>query len=88
MNNAYAYNLANLYFQQTRYKEAMKLLQTVSFDDLFYSTESKMLLLRIYYELNEKEPMLSLFESFRMYLRRNKQITDEKEKFILTLSNF
>ncbi len=88
MNNAYAYNLANLYFQQTRYKEAMKLLQTVSFDDLFYSTESKMLLLRIYYELNEKEPMLSLFESFRMYLRRNKQITDEKRKVYLNFIKF
>ena len=74
--NAYSYSMADLFFHQKKYAKAMQQLLQVSFDDVFYSTESKVLLMCIYYELDEIEPLLALADSFKIYLRRNKLLSD------------
>lgn len=74
--NAYHYNLAALYFNKQEYSKALKLLQKVDYTDVYYHLDSKSLLLKTYYELNEIEPLLSLIDAFRIFLRRNKLISE------------
>ena len=74
--NAHAFNLATLYYSQKKYDNALKLLQTVEFTDVYYSLGARSLLLKVYYEANEFEPLYSLFDSFKIYLKRNKLVSE------------
>ncbi|MGB1242602.1 MAG: hypothetical protein ACPG49_08775, partial [Chitinophagales bacterium] len=56
--NAYTYNLACLRFYQKDYDNAIRLLHTVEFTDLYYHIDTKILLMRCYYELEEVIPFL------------------------------
>jgi len=60
----------------------------VVFEDVFYSIEAKSLLLRIYYEINETDPLLALCDAFKIYLRRNKLIADNKRELYLNYIKF
>ena len=75
-NNAYIYNLASFYYSTEEYGKALKLIQKVEFTDIFYHLGSKSMLLKIFYELDETEPFYSLVDTFIMYLKRNKLISD------------
>jgi hypothetical protein len=74
-DNAYTYNLASLHLEQGNYKQALKLLQHVEFSDQFYHLGAKVMLLKSYYELQEHEALLHLCETFRMYLKRNTDLS-------------
>lgn len=81
-DNAYSYNLAYLYFHKGDYNRTIRLLNEVSFSDLFYTLNSKTLLVRSYYELNELDVLDSLIAAFSMYLKRNKEVPDSRiERF-------
>ncbi len=86
--NAYYYSLANLYYSTGRVKKALPELLQVGKEDVFYFTESRMLLLRIYYDLDEVEPLLSLTHSFRIYLQRNKVLSELHRKRYLNFTKF
>lgn len=75
-DNSFNYNLAALYFNKQEYSKALKLLQKVDYTDVYYHLDSKSLLLKTYYELGEIEPLLSLIDAFRIFLRRNKLISE------------
>jgi len=47
------------------------MLTKVKFEGLIYNLSSRVLLMRIYYELQENEPLFSLAESFRKFVKRN-----------------
>ena len=79
-NNAYTYNLASYYYSKEEYKSALKLLQEVEFTDVFYHLGSKSMLLKMYYELEETEALYSLIDTFKMYLNRNKLISDYQQE--------
>lgn len=83
--NAYAYNLASLYYSQERYDQAMQLLQSVEFTDVYYSLGARSLMLKVYYESDEIEPLYSLFDSFKIYLRRNKVVSEYQYKVHMNL---
>ena len=72
--NAVTYNLAQVYFYQKKHDKVIQLLQEVEYDDVAYNLGSKAMLLATYYETEEIEPLYSLFESFRAYLNRHKDI--------------
>ena len=74
-DSAYAYNLAYLHFSQGEYKEAMWRLHEVEFNDVFFHLDTKTMLLKIYFELKDIEPLLSLIDAFKVYLKRNKHIS-------------
>lgn len=78
--NAYNYNLSRYYYHSKQYDEALLLLNTIEYTDLVYYTDSKSLLLRIYYELGESEALRSLIDSFKQYLTRNKTLNKTKIK--------
>ena len=73
--DALHYNMANLHFIRKEYDQAGRHLNQVEFKDIYYLLDSKVLLLKIYYEECEIEPMLALAQSFKVFLRRNKVVT-------------
>ncbi|MEM7037133.1 MAG: hypothetical protein AAF570_09160, partial [Bacteroidota bacterium] len=74
--NSRRYSLASLHFARKAYGQALRTLQSVEFTDVFYHLDAKCLLLKTYYELQETEPLFSLVDTFRVYLRRNRKISD------------
>lgn len=87
-SNAYSFNLAYLFFNQEKYQKAQELLHQVELDDIFYTSESKELLLRIYYKMEEVDAFYSLAESFQVFIRRNKLISQQKKDMYSNLIKF
>lgn len=88
MENAYSYNLANFYFANEEFDKAQDLLMDVEYTDIRYSLNAKMLLLRLFYEKDEYDALQSLLESFRLFVKRNKQISEERYKGYYNLIKF
>lgn len=86
--NAYTYNLAKFYFYKREYSQVLRLLQQVEYDDVFYNLDSKVMLLKIYFELDEIDALDSLIDSFRIFLRRNKLISAHHRTNYLNLARF
>jgi hypothetical protein len=81
-DNAITYNLAKLYFAKanqenapTHYKKVLEFLQEVDYDDVFYALDSRWLLLKTYYALDETTVLEGTMLSFRIYLLRNTTIS-------------
>lgn len=74
--NAIAYNQARIEFYKKNYSIGLKTLLSVEFTDVFYSLDSRVLILKTYYELEDYEAALSLINSFKIYLKRDKKISD------------
>lgn len=79
-NNAYKYNLAKYHFYQKEYNDVLKLLQKVEYNDIFYNLDSKAMLLKTYFEIEEYDTMYSLIESFKIFLRRSRDISKNRIK--------
>ena len=75
--NAYTFNIARLYFFQKKYDDVLNLLQQVEYNDVFYLLDSKITLLKTFYELREFDSLSALLDSFKMLLRRKKIISEE-----------
>lgn len=83
--DALNYNLADLYFHQKDYGQAIQYLYQVQQSDIHYALGAKVMLMKIYYEKDEEEALLSLIASFSIYLSRNKHISNDLRK---TYQNF
>lgn len=83
--NAYNYSMAWVYFTRKAYDKALRILLRVEFNDVYYHLDAKSLLMKVYYEMNEFDPFLSLVDAFKIYLRRNRFISELQKK---TYSNF
>ena len=83
--DAYHYNIANLAFHKGNFSEALQNLLVVRFSDVFYSLDTKKMLLKIYYNQESTEAFYSLVASFRIFLTRNKLISDRNR---LSYKNF
>lgn len=88
MENAVTYNLAQLYFYQKKYDDVIEQLQNVEYEDLTYNLNSKSMLLATYYEIDAVEPLFSIMDSFRTYLNRHKDISDQRKKLYTNLIRF
>lgn len=78
--NAYNYNLGNLYYNKGLYEDALSALLLVQFTDVKYHLNTTFLLLRTYYALQDTEALLSLIETFRIYIIRNRKMTAEQKR--------
>ena len=74
--NTLHYNLAELYYYTQRPEIAQNHLIQVSYSDMNYYLGARVLLAKIYYEMQEEEPLLSLIASFTIFLKRNKQLSN------------
>ncbi len=88
--NAYTYSMAWVHFARKEYDKALKMLLRVEFNDVYYHLDSKSLLMKVYYEMDEYDGFFSLVDAFKIYLRRNKFISDLQREtyhnFILLLN--
>jgi hypothetical protein len=75
-DSTYVYNLANVHYHKKEFSKALKLMQAVEINDIYYQLGSKVLLLKTYFELDESEPFYSLVDAFTNYLKRNKLISE------------
>jgi len=82
--NAFNYNLANLYYFRQEYRNAKRLLQTVEFSDVYYALGARSLLLKIYYDTQDFDPLFSLLDSFAVYLKRNKEVSSYQQQIHLS----
>lgn len=68
----YSFCMAEVYFGQGEFSNAVKSLNLVDHKDAFVSLAARRLLAQCYYELGYEEPMRDLLNSFNMYLRESK----------------
>nr|HQU58217.1 hypothetical protein [Saprospiraceae bacterium] len=87
-SNAVTYNLAQVYFFQKKYDKVLEQLRNVEYEDVAYNLGSKAMLLATYYEIEELEPLYSLFDSFRAFLNRHKDIPVNRRKNYANLIKF
>ncbi len=73
--DAFHFNLADLYYHRKAYNEALQQLNVLEFSDVHYKLDARIILLKIYYETQEYEALDSLISSFRIFLLRHKEIT-------------
>ena len=82
-NSALTYNLANLYFNKKEFGKVIGQLQQMEYKDAFDSLSSRWLLLKTYYELRESDAFDALKDSFSIFIRRNKSLSERnKEKYL------
>ncbi len=86
--NAVTYNLASVYFYQKKYTKVLSLLSQVEYEDITYNLGAKSMLMKIYYETDEIDPLYFLMESFRVFLNRHKQLPEQRRNNYLTFIKF
>ncbi|MDP6908446.1 MAG: hypothetical protein QF371_03020, partial [Flavobacteriales bacterium] len=84
-SNALAYNLANLHFYEKNYRAAIKQLQKVGLDDVYYRLDARSILLKSYYELDDYDALFYHATAFRSALKRNRKISNHQRKLYLNL---
>jgi len=87
-DNAHRFNLASYYYATKQYEKVLEQLLTVEYNDKRYVQGIKALLLRTYYDLGEEESLLSLIESFRIYIKRNKEISNPRKEGFYNLLKY
>ncbi|HMQ49688.1 MAG TPA: hypothetical protein PKA00_19570 [Saprospiraceae bacterium] len=78
--NAYNYNLGNFYYNKKEYNEALSYLLLVQFTDVRYHLGTTFLLINTYFALKDTEALLSLIETFRIYIIRNRKMSGEQKR--------
>lgn len=86
--NARTFNLATLHFYQKKYRRVIELIRDVEYSDVVYTLSAKQMLVRTYYELNEIMALDSLIDSFKIFLRRNKELSKNQKREYLNFLNF
>ncbi|MGB1205433.1 MAG: hypothetical protein ACPG5B_07300 [Chitinophagales bacterium] len=74
--NAYTFNLAHFYFHTKNFQEVLSLLNEVVFTDSVYALDTKVLMAKSFYELNEVGLLWGFLDTFSAYLRKSKNISD------------
>lgn len=72
--NAYNFALGLWYFSKRMFDDALNALQLVQYTDVKYHISTTFLTIRTFYEKQDTEALLSLLETFRIYIIRNKKI--------------
>ncbi len=80
----YNYNLAKLFYFQQRYEDAFHHLSAVDESDVLQSFSAKVILLKMYYELEEYDNLEALLASFRALITRKNVLSYHQTNF----SNF
>jgi hypothetical protein len=70
--DAFHFNSADLHYHRQQYDQALDHLNQVEFSDIHYKLGARAMLLKIYYETGTEEAFLSLLQSFRLYLQRDR----------------
>ena len=86
--DAYNYSMAVYWFYMKDYSRVLHLLQEVEYLSVFYKIGSKKLLIETYFELSEWDSLDSAMNAFRVFIYRNKEISDLHKKNNSNFINF
>lgn len=78
--NAVTYNTAYLHFMTGNFRLAIRMLREVEFTDVVYQLDARVILLKCYYELNDMDAFFYHASAFRLFLLRNRYISDFQKK--------
>ena len=70
--NYYEYNLARYYFATQNFEKAMPMLNKLTYGDIFLQLGAKVMLLKMYYQLDEYDALDAFLRSFQQFLHRKK----------------
>lgn len=76
---------AKLFYARKNFGEAQRLLHNVEYEDVFLNLDAKVLLLKIYFELEETEVLDSFISTFQRFLNRKKELGYHRENYTNTL---
>ncbi len=85
--STFQHSLCTFYFKKKDYEKAMKLLQTVEFDDILHNLDARRMMLCMYYDLDEFDALDTHLEAFKTYIYRQKGLDYHREN-CLNLVNF
>ncbi|MFN0036401.1 MAG: hypothetical protein ACKVUS_15150 [Saprospiraceae bacterium] len=74
----FAFNLARYHCERGDYAQAMPLLLEMDFDDVPQNLTAKAMLAKMYWETNALDALESLLASFAAYLRRKRQVSEQR----------
>lgn len=86
--NAFTYNEAYYHFYIADYSQVLKKLQKLNFTDLYYQLDSRALILKTYYEQEDEEAFRYFSQSFSLFIRRNRFISEYQRTIYLNLIQF
>lgn len=80
-NNAFHFNYAEIYFAKNELDLAQSHLLKVEFNDqeLAYNLGTRLMLIKIFFEKDEEEALLSQIAAFTIFLKRNRDIKGVKK---------
>jgi hypothetical protein len=80
--NMIRYSKALLYFENQKYEEALAEITKVNYEFFVFKLDVRVLLLKLYFELNSFEQAYSLIDSFSHFLSNNKDLLSrDKHRF-------
>lgn len=79
-DDAFHFSLSDMYYSQGELDKAQEQLNAIEFSDVSYYIGAKILLMKIYFEKKEEEALFSLIFSFKLYLKRNKLLTQNAKR--------
>jgi hypothetical protein len=86
--DAYHFSSADIFYHRKDYDQAIDFLNRTEFTDIHYALGARVMLIKIYYETDVVEALLSLLFSFRMYLRRNRNLGNDTRIAYLNFVRF
>lgn len=86
--NMYRYNLAHFHYHQRDLDRAQRELVHVEFNDLLLNVSARSLLIKIYFETNQEELLLSYLEATRIFLLRNKLLDAQLKRQLKNFVDF
>lgn len=86
--NAYKFNMANLFYNSKNYDKTLELLINVEFPDVKYNLNTNFLILRTLYAMNNTEFCLHRIEAFRIYVMRSRKMTTDQKRGYTNLLRF
>lgn len=82
------YNLARLYFTKKEFDKAMPMLAQLDDTDLLLNLDSRVMLLKMYYEMEEFDALENLLTSFRILLLRKKKVIGYHQQHYLNMLTY
>ena len=86
--SAIGYNMARIYFYQDNFKKAYQAIADVDYADVYYELGCRVLMMKINFEEDNTTLFDASINSLKMYLGRNKSISDYQKKTYKNLLRF
>ena len=77
--SAYSFTKARTLWYAKNWDGVLRTLRNVEYKDMAYNLVARSIILTCYYELDDYEPLDSLIKSFKVYLRRKRNVSKARK---------